>query len=76
MIQKWSSETMREICDDSVGEEVIEIGPDRDGFGCVEIRLRSEGKIVERLTFQPEEQADLVADAIKACASEMRGKNK
>lgn len=66
----YQSETLREIWGDTP-EELVEVGPDRDGFGCVEVRLRLDGKIVERMSFAPE-QADLVAEAIKACATELR----
>lgn len=73
--KNWSCEVMREIWDNT-GDDVIEVGPDRDGLGAVEIRLRDRaGKILERLTFQPDGQADLVADAIKACASELRAEH-
>ena len=48
-----------------------EIGIDRDGLGCVEIRYRNEeGKIAGRMTFPPE-MARLIADALQLCANEI-----
>jgi hypothetical protein len=69
---KISTETMREVwIDDDPHAEHYEIGPDRDGLDCVEIRLKSfEGKIVTRITF-PHEVAAAVADAMLLCATEL-----
>lgn len=66
-------ETLREIwVDDDPHADHYEIGPDRDGLGCVEIRSRDpEGKIVDRMSFPPE-IAVYIADAISKIVLEMR----
>lgn len=66
---KFSLETMREIWNDEDGSK-IEVGPDRDGLECIEIRYRNEkGIIGDRIMFPPG-QAKLVAEAILACIKE------
>lgn len=67
---KFEMETLREIWN---GEDKshYEIGPDRDGLRCVEIRYRGEdGKIGERMLFPPE-MARLVSEALAKCANEL-----
>jgi len=69
---KFEMETMREIWN-SEDKSHIEIGADRDGLGCVEIRYcDNDDKIIERMSFPPD-QAKLIAKAIELCASEMIG---
>lgn len=68
---KYSKEKMWEVWNDDDGTHV-EIGPDRDCFGFIEIRRKDEkGKIVERFAFNPEE-AKLIAEAILSCYSELK----
>ena len=67
--------TIREIRNDAE-KSVCEVGPDRDGFGCVEIRYRDEsGKITDRMAFSPA-QAVLVGRAISLCAEDLGEKCK
>ena len=67
----FSVETVREIWHDSDGWR-IDVGPDRDGLNCVEIRLREpSGEITARMTFMPE-AAELVAKAMLALAQELK----
>jgi hypothetical protein len=66
----YSTETMREIWDDKTGEKV-EVGPDRDALGMVEIRCKTgAGVITTRLAF-PADEARLVAQAMLVCADEL-----
>ena len=68
---KFEMETLREIWND-MDKSIVEIGPDRDGLGCVEVRYRDEdSKIKERLSFPPD-QALMVAAALERCAMEMK----
>ena len=72
---KFEMETLREIWN---GEDKshYEVGPDRDGLQCVEIRYRDEaGKIGERMTFPPE-MARLISVALTKCADELSTPNK
>lgn len=70
MTMKFTLEILREVWDDESGDH-IEIGPDRDGLGCIEIRYKDKnGKIEERMTFHPE-MARLVAQAVLKCADEL-----
>lgn len=49
----------------------IEVCPDADGLGLVEVRYVDEKEVIhERLTFQPE-QAYLVSTAINNCTSDL-----
>ena len=76
MTQKFSMETVREIWNDRYNEGCIEVGPDRDCLGLVEIRKRDDdknAKIFNRMTFTTE-QAQLVAQALTACANELERK--
>lgn len=66
----YEMETVREIWPPT-GSERYEIGPDRDGLGLVEIRVReSGGGISARMTFEPE-LAKLVATAMLKCCNEI-----
>ena len=66
----YSMETMREIWDDKHGD-CVEVGPDRDALGMVEIRYKTDdGAIGSRVSFQAE-RARLVAQAVLQCADEM-----
>lgn len=75
MSKEPEMETMREIWGPD-GEFVIEVGPDRDGLGCVEIRLKDppDSKTDFRLPVSPA-VARLLSQAIALCAEELgRGK--
>lgn len=64
-------ETMREIWPDMGEGDYIEIGPDREGAGCVEIRQKEpDGKISARITMTIE-SARLVAKAVALCADDL-----
>jgi len=69
-------ETMREIwpAGGDAAHYHWEVGPDRDGMGCVEIRYIEEDekgrKIRDRLTFNPAVAA-LIAQAIQKSAQEL-----
>lgn len=64
-------EIMREIWPDHGDGEYLEVGPDRDGTGCVEIRQKEpDGKISARITMSPE-FARLLAGALYSCATEL-----
>lgn len=66
----YSTETMREIWDDKHGDRV-EVGPDRDALGMVEVRYKTEdGAIASRVAFSPE-QARMVAHVMLLCADEL-----
>lgn len=58
----WEIETVKEIWHNKDGT-CFEVGPDRDGLGLIEIRLRESGKITMRLSF-PKEAAKLIAVAL------------
>ena len=67
----FTKEKKFEIWDDSSGSR-IEVGPDRDSLGLVEIRaIESDGRQHATMVMLPE-QAKLVSEALKevACASE------
>ena len=67
----FTLQTVREIWGDETIETGWEVGPDRDGLGCVEIRYREGGtKILQQMTFPPE-AAKLIGQALIACAEEM-----
>jgi hypothetical protein len=69
---KFEMETIREIWSDA-DKTCVEIGPDRDGIHCVEIRwLDEKHKIVDRMSFMPD-MARLIATALLKCADEMSG---
>lgn len=69
---KFSTETMREVWCDDQDYEHFEIGPDRDGLGCVEVRMKDkEGKILERFAVAPE-MAELIGQAMILCAKELK----
>ena len=67
---KFEMETVREIWNDA-DKSCVEIGPDRDGLGLIEIRYREDtGKITQRISF-PIAQARLLAIAVEECAKEL-----
>ena len=59
----FSTETVIQVWNDEHGDRV-EVGPDRDGLGLVEIRsYTDDNQIGSRITLAPE-QAVLIAEAI------------
>lgn len=69
----YTMELIRKVWNDKDGYSV-EVGPDSDGLDLVEVRCRDDqGKISNRFAMTAE-QAKLVAEAIKECASELAGK--
>lgn len=59
----FSAETVIQVWNDEHGDRV-EVGPDRDGLGLVEIRsYTDDNQIGSRITLAPE-QAVLIAEAI------------
>jgi hypothetical protein len=76
MKQKPEIETLYEIWPNDGDGWSVEVGPDRDGLGCVEIRFKEDGhKIKERMTFGPE-IALLVGEAIVKAANDSLNKSK
>lgn len=70
MESKAKMETLREIWN-GMDRSHYEVGPDRDGLSCVEVRwFDTTGKLVERLVFSPD-IAKLIAKAINLCANEL-----
>ena len=66
---EYRVETLREVWSEFY--ECVEIGPDRDGLGQVEIRFKTDdGKIGSRMYYDPA-QARLVARAMLACADDI-----
>ena len=59
----YTLEMMFEIWDDDNGE-CIEIGADRDGLDCIEIRVKNDGKLGDRIILSYE-QAALLVEAIQ-----------
>jgi len=68
---KYEMETMREIWPGDGDGERIEVGPDRDGLGLVEIRMREEDNTVSNRIIIAPEGATLIATALCACANEI-----
>ena len=68
---KIETETLREIWNNE-DKTHYEIGPDRDGLGCVEIRYYDEDHILcgTRMTFPPE-MARHIAYALEICSKEL-----
>ena len=67
---KAEMEVLREIWNNE-DKSHFEVGPDRDGLGCVEIRYSDEkGVIQERMAFLPE-MASLIGKALTLCADEL-----
>lgn len=67
----YEMEVVREIWPKDGDGERYEVGPDRDGLKCVEIRWREkDGAISGRMTFPPE-LAILVGEALMRCAGEV-----
>lgn len=74
MDMKFEMETVREIWNNE-DRSHYEVGPDRDGLSCVEIRYRDkDGKICERISFPPE-LARVIARALELCANEVIANN-
>ena len=66
----YSVETMREVWNDKHGD-CVEVGPDRDALGMVEVRYRlDDGVIGARVAFAAD-GARLVAQATLTCADEL-----
>lgn len=66
---KFTMEQLFEIWDDESGTH-LEIGSDRDGLGCIEIRYRDEKNVIgERMTFAPE-QVPLIIKALSNLVKE------
>lgn len=60
---------------DTENKQFIEIAPDADGFGCVEVSQK-HGGVVDRIRItMPPEMALMVADAIKRLAEHMIEQN-
>jgi hypothetical protein len=70
--RKYTLETMYEIWNDRDGSH-IEVGPDRDGLDCIEIRTfeKDNEKPIERILLD-EEQARLVAAALVKAADDLK----
>ena len=66
---KYSVEKLYEIWNDGSGLK-IEVGPDRDNLGFVEIRYVENKKVLDRIVM-PLEMAKLVANAILSAVSDM-----
>lgn len=67
----YTLEIVRQIWHDKNGDRV-EVGPDSDGLGLVEIRHRDMySKITARITLEPD-AASMVAAAMLACAKELK----
>jgi hypothetical protein len=62
----YEIEVMRKVFDNGIGKS-IDVGPDKDGLGCVEI---DGGEDWGRLVIQPQ-HALFLAKAITECALEM-----
>lgn len=69
-IPEFELETVRVIHNNKEGYS-FEVGPDADGFGCVEIRYKETDRISERMSMPPE-CAELIAKAIVLCADEVK----
>lgn len=69
MHKGFSLEIKYEIWDDESGSR-IEVGPDRDSLGLIEIRLHEAGKTLDRISMTVE-QAKLVAQAINKAAYDL-----
>jgi hypothetical protein len=68
---KFTTETIKRVWDDE-NHTYIYVGPDGDGFECIELRYVDEkGKMIERITMPPE-QAKLVAKAILEIADTVK----
>lgn len=68
---KHEMETLREIWPERGEGEHIEVGPDRDGLGLVEIRQKEpNGQISARISMTTE-AAILVSKALSMCADEL-----
>jgi len=67
----YALETVREIWPSDPDFESFEVGPDRDGLGCVEVRMKDrKGAIVDRMLFDPG-LARMIAKALQECAGEV-----
>lgn len=74
MKETYWQETVRKVGSDDWDGEHIEVGPDADGSGCVEIRYRDkDGSLTcSRITLGPPDAAILVAAAIIECVTDLR----
>jgi hypothetical protein len=71
----YEIETLREIWPTNGEGERLEVGPDRDGLGLLEIRWREpQGEVRKRICLDID-AAFLVAKAINLCAAEMNAKD-
>ena len=66
----YTKEVFRRVYDDNIGT-YVEVRPDRDSLGCVEIVCEERST---SFSMRPG-QALLVADAIRHCAEELRTEN-
>ncbi len=67
---EYNMEVLREVWNNKSGE-CIEIGPDRDALGMIEVRYKDpSGFIGQRIEF-PIECAKLVAQAIMLCIDDL-----
>ncbi len=74
MKQSPEMEIVYEIWPNDGDKWHVEVGPDRDGLGCVEIRYRDEqGRIAERMMYSPE-ISKLLGEAIVRVANDMLAK--
>lgn len=76
MKNKPEIETVYEVWPNDGDGWHVDVGPDRDGLDCVEIRYRDDAnKIIDRMTFSPE-FAKLVGEAIVKSANDLLTKKK
>ena len=59
----FTKETAKKVWSDDDGTHIY-IGPDADGFGCIDIRYVDEKGVPEERITLPKEQARLVAESI------------
>lgn len=64
-------EILREIWPDDGDGERIEVGPDRDGLGLVEIRIVERNREISNRISMDRSAAQLVAKAMLLCADEL-----
>jgi len=66
-------EKVYEIWPNDGDEWHVDVGPDRDGLSCVEIRYHEKGKIADRMTYSPE-IALLIGQALVQSANDILNK--
>ena len=72
---KFNTSIVRIIKNDE-DKTSVEVGPDKDGLGCVEIRsVNEDGVVIESMIFNPQE-AILISQAMSACSFEITQGNK